>query len=638
MRVVRERAVFVLTAVLLAAATLAPARSSADLSPPPRSAAAIPAASRPAVTAAAGSVPVGVIAGETRFETAVAASRRAYPSGADSVVIATGLDWPDALGGAALAGASGGPILLVRPDCIPLSVAEELRRLSPRSVYVLGSPAAVAPKVVSRVRASVSATATVRRLSGPDRYATAVAVASEVTRLIGPTWDGEAFVATGRGFADALAAGPLSAALPRPVYLIDDRSAARVAVAMKAAGARSATLLGGGPAVSASAARTVSSALGGPSTTSRLAGRDRYATALAIASRAVSDAGFTWRRPGLASSVAFPDALAGSVVLGAERSPLLLAPPDGLPDSEAAALYARRAGVEGFIALGGRAALPLHVRQEAQHALLAPAFRVSAAMGHVRALADLGPRRAGFPAERKGCDYVKARLQECGYAVTVKSIDIPHGRESRDVIAEKAGASGDVIVIGAHIDSKYPSPGGNDNATGVAVALELARLLASAPTQPTVRFIAFGAEEISGDGADDHHFGSRQYVGDLSSAGRREIAGMVSVDMVGYGTTFNVRSMDTGPQAVVSSLRKRASFVGVELPYLRDPGRYGWSDHEGFERAGIPAAWLEWREDPVYHTRRDTASHVQPSRVRVCGRLLRGWLLGMTSGQLAALR
>jgi len=41
------------------------------------------------------------------------------------------------------------------------------------------------------------------------------------------------------------------------------------------------------------------------------------------------------------------------------------------------------------------------------------------------------------------------------------------------------------------------------------------------------------------------------------------------------------------------------------MPYLRDPGESGWSDHEAFELAGIPAAWIEWRDDPVYHTAAD---------------------------------
>jgi hypothetical protein len=113
---------------------------------------------------------------------------------------------------------------------------------------------------------------------------------------------------------------------------------------------------------------------------------------------------------------------------------------------------------------------------------------------------------------------------------------------------------------------------------------------------------------------------------------------MVSIDMVGYGSTFNIRNLRWAPQTTVTSLQAQASFVGQPLPYLKDLGTSGWSDHEQFEQVGIPSAWLEWREDPVYHTARDTASHVQPSRVRASGRLVRGWVLGMTDAELDTLR
>lgn len=292
----------------------------------------------------------------------------------------------------------------------------------------------------------------------------------------------------------------------------------------------------------------------------------------------------------------------------------------------------------GFVCFGGSAALPAHVRQEAQLALLAPHFDHGRAMAHVRAIAALGPRAAGGSAERAAFDYVAAQLANYGYAVTTQSVAIPGGKTSRNLIAERAGASGQVIVLGAHVDSKPPSPGANDNASGVAVMLEVARLLAAAPVRPTVRFVAFGAEEVSGATPDDHHFGSRCYVDSLGSAERARIAGMVSIDMVGYGSTFTVRNLKWAPQTTVRSLQARAAFVGQRLPYLKDLGRSGWSDHEQFERVGIPSAWLEWRDDPAYHTARDTASHVQPSRIRAAGRLVRGWLLAMTDAELDALR
>lgn len=405
--------------------------------------------------------------------------------------------------------------------------------------------------------------------------------------------------------------------------------------AMDDAGVTHATIIGGTAVVSPALEARIASVAG---SVSRIAGADRYATGLAIAAYAETEAGFSWAKPGLATADDFADALAAAPLLGKRQAPLLLSPRAGLSDRMAAALYSRRAAVGGFVCVGGTVALPAHVRQEALHALVAPHFDINRSMGHVSAIAGFGSRPAGGTAERQACDYVAAQLRSWGYTVTTQDVALPDGKHSRNVIAEHAGTRPEVIVLGAHIDSKYPSPGANDNASGVAVTLELARVLAQATTTPTVRFIAFGAEEIAGDTADDHHFGSRHYVAALSSAGKTAISGMVSVDMVGYGSTFNIRSLGTGPQTAVAALRTRAWFVGQPLPYLKDLGVYGWSDHEGFERAGIPAAWLEWRDDPVYHTTRDTASHVQASRVRVTGRLLRGWVLGMDGAKLDALR
>lgn len=587
-----------------------------------------------ALPAVAHAATLETYAGDSRYTTAIAISQAAFPGGADAVVLATGATWPDALAGTGLAGALGAPVLLTDPVWLTPVTFAEIQRLGASEVYVLGGPAAVSDDVVAAL-VQVLPSATITRLGGATRYETAAVVAS-ATVAANPGWDGVAFVATGRGYADAEAAGPVAAALRRPLYLIDENPAAEgVLASLTSRGVSHAVVLGGPPAVSTALEARIAAVTG---TSERLAGADRFATALAVAAYAEASAGFTWERPGLATSDAFPDALTGGVLLGQRKAPLLPTPRAGLPDRIANALYARRAEVGGFTVLGGTPAVPSHVRQEALHALVAPCFDINRAMAHVSAITAFGPRTAGGTAERRALDYVAAQLAGWGYSVSTQTVMLPDGKTSRNVIAERAGASTDVLLLGGHIDSKYPSPGANDNASGVATTLELARILAETTSTPTVRFMAFAAEEISGATADDHHFGSRQYVASLSSAEKARIHGMVSVDMVGYGSVFNVRSLGTGPQTAVASLRARAAYVGQALPYLKDPGRYGWSDHEGFERVGIPAAWLEWREDPVYHTAADTASHVQPSRVRACGRLLRGWVLGMGEAGLDALR
>ncbi len=583
-------------------------------------------------------VPVARVAGPDRYATAVAVSRSTFPTGADAVVIATGRQWADALGGSGLAGAGSAPVLLTEPHRLPASVRAEIERLAPTSAYVLGGTSAVAQAVLEQVRSALPPGATVTRLAGADRYLTAVRVATE-TVARAETPDGVAFVATGRDFADALSAAPVAFALERPVYLVDDGPrVATVTAALRAGGVTDVVLLGGTAAVPEGVERALAAALGGAEHVTRLAGRDRHATAVLVGEWAVAEAGFSWSAPGLAASTAFADGITGGVLLGTRRVPLLLTPSDGLADVVAGALYARRGLVTGYTAIGGTATVPRHVATEAQQALVAPFFSAANAMTEVRAIAGFGARGAGSVAERRAFDHIAARLRSWGYTVTMTEVSVPDGLTSHNVIAEKPGSSADVVLIGAHVDSKPPSPGANDNASGCAVTLELARLLAEAPVTPTVRFVFFGAEEIAGDTPDDHHFGSRQYVASLGTADRARIHAMVSVDMVGYGPDFHVRSLGTGPWSCVTSLQAWGAYTAHRPSYLKDLGRYGWSDHEAFERAGIPAAWIQWRDDPVYHTAADVASHVQSSRVRVTGRLLRGWVLALDQADLDALR
>ncbi len=582
-------------------------------------------------------VPVDSISGADRYETAVLIARAAYPAGARSLVVATGENWPDAVGGVSLAGAYDGPVLLCKPDSIPATVVECVRDLAPETVFVLGGQSAVSDSALTQLAAAGIAPDQIVRLAGRTRYVTAALVASATVAAADPVWEGHAYLANGRSFADALSVGPLCAATGDPIYLTEPGRDASVVASMSAAGVTQVTILGGLEAVSDAAERLVAATVGAGNV-DRIAGVDRYDTATKIADYAYVHAGFTNARPGLATGADFADAITGGVLLGKGRDPLLLVPRWEITDRMGWWLYARHNSIQEYLVLGGPAAVPTRVRVEMQHALLAPVFSEVNAMAHVTYLAGLGARGAGGTAEHLAFDYIAGRLRSYGYTVSVQTVYLPGGAMSHNVIAERAGTADGVIVLGAHVDSKPPSPGGNDNGSGVGVVLELARILAQAPTVPTVRFIGFGAEEIGGPTADDHHFGSRQYVSGLSATQHARIHGMVSVDMVGYGSTFNIRSLRQGPQTVVNSLQAWGSFTGRPLYFLLDPSSTGWSDHEAFEFAGIPAAWLEWRVDPVYHTIGDTAAHVQPTRVRSTGRLMRSWVLGLTPETLTGLR
>ena len=260
-------------------------------------------------------------------------------------------------------------------------------------------------------------------------------------------------------------------------------------------------------------------------------------------------------------------------------------------------------------------------------------------MAHVRRLAaEIGVRRGGTEAETEAALYATDYLSGLGYQAVMTEVPLPNGLTSHNVIAVKEGSSPLTILVGGHLDSKAPSPGGNDNASGAATVLELARDIKGADITPTVILTLFGHEEMIDADPDHHHYGSRDYVERMTDAARDNLVAMISLDMVGYGETFNVRTMGQGPPQLQHMLRDHARATGVGLTYLRDPSSYGYSDHEPFELAGYPAVWLEWREDPLYHTSGDTSEHCDPARLQEAGAFVLGFLARLTESDLEGLR
>ena len=166
----------------------------------------------------AGLAPGGAqrVAGVDRYATAAALSAAFFPTAATAYV-ATGLSFPDALSGGAAAAVQGAPILLVRPSSTPPTTLAELHRLNPSKIVILGGTGVVSSVVANELR---TVTANVARLSGADRYQTAVAV-SRATFFAGAA---NAFLATGLSYPDALAAVPAAARAGAPILLVPGQS------------------------------------------------------------------------------------------------------------------------------------------------------------------------------------------------------------------------------------------------------------------------------------------------------------------------------------------------------------------------------------------------------------------------------
>jgi glucose/arabinose dehydrogenase/putative cell wall-binding protein len=284
------------------------------------------------------------VAGIDRFETAARVSAATFDAGVDVAYVATGLDFADALAAGPAAARRGGPVLLVARGSVPEPTADELRRLQPGRITVLGGPAAVSDSVVDQLDAYTEGP--VERLAGRDRFATAAAVSAATFPAGVPV----AYVATGEQFPDALSGGAAAAAAGAPVLLVwADRLPAATADELLRLQPGRIVLLGGPAAVSEAIARELAGFTEGP--VERVAGPDRFATSAAASRHGFASASTVY----VATGFAFPDALAGVPAAAAEAGPLLLVPRSCVPDPVWEEI--RRLGADSMVILGGTGAV-----------------------------------------------------------------------------------------------------------------------------------------------------------------------------------------------------------------------------------------------------------------------------------------
>ena len=239
------------------------------------------------------------LAGPNRYATAAAVADT-FPTGSPAF-IAWGEGPADALAGGPAAAVAGGPVLLTRTDELPEETVAALERLAPSSITVLGGTAVVAEPVEAALAELTDGEVT--RLAGPDRYATAAAIA----RTFPAPVDG-VFIASGESFADALSAAQAAGLAGVPVLLTTTHEVpAPTTEALQALAPGALTVVGGTAAIADSVVLQLEDATGVVAT--RLAGDSRFTTALAVA-RATYPEGA--QRVYLADGGDFPDALAVS--------------------------------------------------------------------------------------------------------------------------------------------------------------------------------------------------------------------------------------------------------------------------------------------------------------------------------------
>ncbi|MST62739.1 hypothetical protein FYJ71_07135 [Peptostreptococcus anaerobius] len=246
------------------------------------------------------------IGGSDRIETSVLLSKQKFTN-AETVIIASANNFPDALSASALANKYKAPILLANHDKVSKSVLDEVKRLGAKKVIVVGGESSISENVANTLKSSVN----IERLAGNNRYETSRKIAE---KLMNNGMDKALILVDGRNYPDALSSSALVHKNNAPILLVSDTADARENIEFAKKSNRLPKIIVGG---TNSVGKDIESQV---SNTTRISGTDRYETSRKIADMALSKGANVY----LSTGRNYADAVASGGVIALEKSSLVL--------------------------------------------------------------------------------------------------------------------------------------------------------------------------------------------------------------------------------------------------------------------------------------------------------------------------
>ena len=231
-------------------------------------------------------------------------------------------------------------------------------------------------------------------------------------------------------------------------------------------------------------------------------------------------------------------------------------------------------------------------------------------------LVGFGTRHSTSTQYVAAAKWARDQFKALGFATSLQTIAV-NGKPSQNVVADKVGkgpAPRGVVIVGAHLDSiniaggpSAPAPGADDDGSGSAGGVAIARAIKDFASNHDLRVVLFGGEE-------EGLFGSRKYVASLSAAERRRIRAVVHMDMIASLNSPAPTVLLEGAalsQAVIDGLAAAAAtYTRLVVQTSLHPFN---SDHVSFLDAGIPAVLtIEGTDDANHniHSDKDTLAHI----------------------------
>jgi len=244
---------------------------------------------------------------------------------------------------------------------------------------------------------------------------------------------------------------------------------------------------------------------------------------------------------------------------------------------------------------------------------------------------SLGPRIPGTIGHELILNWMESELEAVNWRVERQELEIK-GKTVINLIASRG--EGDYILLGAHYDTRIyadhdedptmrhePVPGANDGASGVAVLLELGRIL-PADLPIAIKLVFFDAEDNGGIDDWDWILGSRAFVRELNE----KPSAAIIVDMIG-DADLEVYYEHNSDITLMEQIWQQARKLGYEDIFIPEFRHSMLDDHTPFIEAGIPAVDMIDFNYPYWHTTSDTLDKVSPESLKAVGDTLTAWLL-----------
>jgi glutaminyl-peptide cyclotransferase len=284
--------------------------------------------------------------------------------------------------------------------------------------------------------------------------------------------------------------------------------------------------------------------------------------------------------------------------------------------------------------------LVLSVRNASSKALI---FDGRRALQDVEYQVSLGPRIMGSEAHQTTLKWIQEQLKNAGWGTEVQET-VFAGHQIQNVIG-KLGSGTPWIILGAHFDSRLyanhdpdvrktlePVPGANDGASGVAVLLEIARVLPQkiGPSGQLelikanqVWLVFFDAEDNGNIPGWDWILGSQAFAGGL----QEHPDAAIIVDMIG-DKNLNIYMEKNSDPLITQQIWSAAENLGYSKQFIPYPKYAILDDHIPFKRLNIPAVDIIDFEYPYWHTTADTADKLSPESLQIVGETLLSWFEG----------